>query len=283
MTLYASLAGVKVGDDQPVRLMGAINVSPESFYKGSVLETAPEKIAALAVSMVKDGADVIDLGGMSTAPYLQTEVSVEEEARRLSIAVKTVKEVVKVPVSADTMRSVPAEAAIKAGADIINDVRGLKNDDRMPNLISEYGVSAILTAHERQVHDSSPVDRVILALKESLELVEQAQIGEEKIVVDPGIGFFQKEKLPSYVWDCMVLRDLRSLRSLGRPLCIGVSRKSFIGKILSQEKPEDRLSGSLAATAVAVFNGAHIIRTHDVKATVQAVRIAESIRKPGKF
>lgn len=280
MKVYAKLSKIEVGDEYPVRIMGVINVSPESFYKGSV-KIDPKEIADTALQMVEEGVDIIDVGGMSTAPYLETEVSAEEEARRLSTAIKAIRDAVDVPISADTMRSEPAEAAIKAGAEIINDVSGLKNDKSLARLIADYGLSTILMANGKSSSGTRPIDKIRCLLKESLELALSAGIPEDRIAVDPGIGFFRKEKWPWYVWDCMVIRELKELRTLGRPICIAVSRKSFIGKILNQERPEDRLYGSLSATAIAVYNGAHVIRTHDVGPTLQAVRMAEALMKGG--
>jgi len=278
MSLLADLAGVRVGDAYPVRIIGVINVSPESFYKGSV-KTSIEEIVATASSMAKEGADIIDVGAMSTAPYLPTEISTEEETKRLVSAIKAIKQTVKIPVSADTTRSQPAEAAIKAGADILNDVSGLKSDEKMARIAAEYDVPLILVANEKRKDKGAPIERVTTALKQSLNIAQKAGISPEKIVVDPGIGFFRHTELPWYIWDCNVIGNLQKLRVLERPIHIGVSRKSFIGKILNQDKPEQRLYGSLSAAAVAVFNGAHMIRTHDVAPTVEVVRLAEQIRK----
>jgi dihydropteroate synthase len=229
--------------------------------------------------MVKEGADIIDIGAMSTAPYLQTEISTEEETERLVSAVEAVKQTVKIPVSADTTRSQSAEAAVKAGADILNDVSGLKNDEKMAKTAAEYDVPLIIVANENRKGKGDPVTRVLAALKQSLRLAQEAGISLEKVIIDPGIGFFRNMELPWYIWDCNVIGNLEKLRVLERPIHIGVSRKSFIGKILHQDSPEQRLHGSLSAAAVAVFNGAHMIRTHDVASTVEVVRLAEQIRK----
>jgi dihydropteroate synthase len=278
MSLSANLAGVRVGDTYPVRIVGVINVSPESFYKGSV-KTSSEEIVTSALSMIREGADIIDIGAMSTAPYLQTEISAEEETKRLVSAIKAVKEATNILVSADTTRSQPAEAAIKAGADILNDVSGLKNDKRMAKVAAEYNVPLILVASEAQKGKGAPMERVIIALRQSLNLAQKAGISLEKVVVDPGIGFFRYTELPWYVWDCHVISNLEKLRVLERPVHIGASRKSFIGKILNQDKPEQRLYGSLSAAAIAVFNGVHMVRTHDIASTIEVVRLAEQIRK----
>jgi len=278
MDIFAELAGVRVGDAYPVRIVGVINVSPESFYKGSV-KTSKEEIVNTALRMAKEGVDIIDIGAMSTAPYLETEISEKEETKRLVSAVETVKQTVNIPVSADTTRSRPAEAAIKAGADIVNDVSGLKNDTKMVKVVAEYDVPLILVAREKHKGEGTPIERVISALKQSLNLAQKAEIPPEKLVVDPGIGFFRHTEVPWYVWDCDIIGNLEKLRVLKRPIHIGVSRKSFIGKILNQDSPEQRLYGSLSATAIAVYKGAHMIRTHDVAPTIEVIRLAEQIRE----
>ncbi|MEM3709124.1 MAG: dihydropteroate synthase [Nitrososphaerales archaeon] len=278
MVISSNLAGVKIGDDYPVRIMGVINVSPESFYKGSV-RTSPKEIADLAKKMEEEGADIIDIGAMSTAPYLKTEISIEEEIERLSKAIKIVKETVSLPISADTTRSKSAEAAIKAGANIINDVHGLKGDKNMAKIVSDYDASLIIAAHAIKHSHGDPMEKIIISLKESLSIAKSFGIDERKIVIDPAIGFIRDAKIPWYVWDCYVIKNLQRLHELNKPICIALSRKSFIGKILNLKEPEDRLFGSLSATAIAVYNNAHLIRTHDVISTLQVVRIAEFIRK----
>jgi dihydropteroate synthase len=291
MSVCAKLGDVKIGDGCPVRIMGVINVSPESFYKGSV-STQIDAIRRSAEAMVVDGAAIIDVGAMSTAPYLSTQISLEEEIHRLESAVRAINDTVHLPISVDTTRAEAAESAIKMGAKIINDVTGLKGDPQMAKIIAEYDVSTILMAHDsKDSRDDDPITRIKAALAESLNLSHTAGIDAEKLAVDPGIGFFRKEgkgigfsptkDLPWYAWDCTVIRELSKLRDLGRPLCVSASRKSFIGKILEHNRPEERLIGSLAAAAIATFNGAHLIRTHDVGESVEAVRMAENIRRLG--
>lgn len=275
--LMAELAGLSIGDLAPVRIMGVLNVSPESFYPGSVQTTA-ERIAATAAAMASAGADIIDIGAMSTAPYLKTQISEAEETDRLAHAVEVVVSQVKIPISVDTQRAKPAAAALASGACIVNDVSGLKRDSHMATLIAATKVGAILMAHEITPGSGAPMQRIHSALEESLYLAAQAGIATNRIVLDPGIGFFRQPEIPWYEWDCVVLRELASLRSFGLPLLIGVSRKSFIGKLLGKQATEERLIGSLACAAIAVNNGAHIIRAHDVKETLEAVRIAERLR-----
>ena len=209
------------------------------------------------------------------------------------MAIGVIREASKAPISVDTQRAPVAEAALEAGASIVNDVSGLKHGERMAKVIAQHGASAILMAHETRQRAGGPMKRILAALKETLDLGAKAGVPEEKVVIDPGLGFFRREgrgfgfspvkEFPWYEWDCTVIRELGQLQSLGRPSCISISRKSFIGKILGLQRPEERLVGSLAATAIAVFNGVHLVRTHDVSATVQAVRMAESIKKSGAY
>ena len=271
------LAGLGVGDLAPVRVMAVLNVSPESFYPGSV-QTSLARLAEAAQAMASAGADIIDIGAMSTAPYLKTHISAEEETERLAAAVEAVASCVTVPVSADTQRAQPAQAAFAVGARIINDVSGLKHDPAMAGLIARSGAGAVVMASEVTPGTGAPMARIRRALEESLQIAAQAGIPADHIVLDPGIGFFRQPGMPWDEWDCTVLRELSSLRALGFPLLVGVSRKSFIGKILHQPNAADRLVGSLACAAIAVYNGAHIIRAHDVKETVEAVRVAERLR-----
>ena len=274
---FTQLAGIKIGDPAPTRVMAALNVSPESFYQGSV-RTDPKQLAEAAQAVVSEGADIIDIGAMSTAPYLKTAISIHEETQRLVCAVREVSARVSVPISADTKRALPAQAALAAGARIINDVSGLKHDSDMAPVIAQSGVGVVIMASEPVPQNGSPLERIRSALMDSLDIADRAGIPKDSIVLDPGIGFFRKPGIPWSEWDCAVLRELSDLRSLGFPLLIGVSRKSFIGKILDQSNTQDRLIGSLACAAIAVFNGAHIIRAHDVKETVEAVRMAERLR-----
>jgi dihydropteroate synthase len=215
---------------------------------------------------------------MSTAPYLKTQISEAEETERLTRAVETVAACVSLPISADTQRAQPAAAALAAGARIINDVSGLKRDPAMAPLIAAANAGVILMASELTPSAGSPMERIQTALAESLQLARRAGIAATRIVLDPGIGFFREPGVPWYEWDCIVLRELAQLRAFGFPLLVGVSRKSFIGKILNQPNAADRLIGSLACAAIAVYNGAHIIRAHDVKETVETVRMAERLR-----
>jgi dihydropteroate synthase len=228
--------------------------------------------------MSAEGADLLDIGAMSTAPYLTTEIPEAEEIQRLSWAIGVVRNTVALPISADTTRSRVALAALDAGADVINDVSGLRRDPGMGEVVAKRARGVILMASETTPEAWDPIETVRRLLAESLQIIWKAGVPGHRVVVDPGIGFFRKATLPWYEWDCEVLRRLGDLRGLERPVLVGVSRKSFIGQILDQPDPADRLAGSLAATAIAVASGAHMIRTHDVGPTREAVRMAEALR-----
>jgi dihydropteroate synthase len=258
--------------------MGVLNASPESFYRGSVA-TDPDELARRAEAMARQGADLLDVGAMSTAPYLETAVSADEEARRLAAAVAAVRRAVDLPISADTQRALPARAALEAGATIVNDGSGLADDPALGHLVGAAAVDLILMARDATPARLSPIAGATARLRRALARARAAGLAEERITVDPGIGFTgQGDAGAQAAWNLGVLRDLAGLRRLGRPILVGVSRKRFIGTILGRDDPGERLNGSLAATAVAVANGAHVVRTHDVAATREVVRVAEAIR-----
>ncbi len=268
--------------------MGVLNVSPESFYGGSVHRQI-EALVDAALGMVREGAALIDVGARSTAPYLSTAISDAEEAERLGRAVAALAAKVPVPISADTARARAAEAALAAGARVVNDVSGLR-DPALAALARERGAGLILMASPADRRPGSPgpgasrdpVTAVQYLLDGALQRARAAGLAEEALVLDPGIGFFRDEPIPWDEWDTAVLAGLAALTTLGRPLCVGVSRKSFVGALTGRTEPGERLAGSLAAAAIAVLNGAALIRTHDVGPTLDAVRVAERVRRTGR-
>jgi len=260
------------------RVMGVINVSPESFFKGSIRQRENELIET-ALKMLEDGASFIDIGAKSTAPYLENQIPVEEEIRRALWALSILRDNVDVPISIDTTNAKVAEEAIKVGADIINDISGLKGDPKMVEVAREYNVPLILCAHKDVKDFSDPIHEVINALQESLQIAYKNNIEKEKIAIDPAIGFLRPKYPPWYEWDSKVIANLNLLKVFGLPILVGVSRKSFIGAITGRRDPIERLAGSLGATAIAVWNGANIIRTHDVKETLDAIKIAHFIKR----
>lgn len=277
MGVYANLAGLDVGDGHPVRVVGAINVSPESFYRGSVV-LDEDTLRERAERMAAEGADMLDIGAMSTAPYLETAISEVEERRRLTWAIDVLRSAVALPISVDTRRSCVATAALDAGAVAINDVSGFRHDPAMARVAAERSRGAILMASETSPGASDPILTVRELLQRSLALSDAAGLPRDRVVLDPGIGFFRKAAVSWDRWDCEMLRHLDRLRTLGQPILVGLSRKSFVGKMLGHRDPAERLHGSLAATTVAVLNGAHLVRTHDVGPTRDAIRMAEALR-----
>ena len=283
------LGNVHVGNSNPVRIMGILNTSPESFYKKSI-STSRQRIVNAVHRMEDEGADFIDVGGMSTAPYLSTMVSEKTEVSRIIKAVKIIQQASNLPISVDTCRSVIAREALELGVDIINDVTGLKYDHMMPKIIEKYRPSLVLCAYSKKTITGNQLLKTKYLLKESLEIAKSAKIPRTKIVLDPAIGFFRKKGKNSFFtkinsdWvkrDLLILENLRSIK-LNNPILVSVSNKSFIGKILKKQNPSDRLAGSLAAEAVCVLNGADIIRTHNVSETREAVTVAQKLSKTGK-
>ncbi len=266
-----TIAGLKVGDDQPVRIMGVINLSKESFYKNSVV--SPVHVRDAALKMINEGADLIDVGARSTWP-LAAKISKDEERSRLIPAVRALADI-PVPVCVDTMFSDLAEEALFAGAKIINDVSGFTNDEKMTDVAGKYACPMILMASNNIPGDPVGMDAIIDSLGRIIERAQNCGISPDSIIIDPAIGKWTPEKLPIY--DYETIDNIARLRIFKKPILAAISRKSFIGDILNKPATE-RLYGSLAATAIAVRNGAHIIRTHDVAPTVDAVRVAQAAR-----
>ncbi|MEM3160943.1 MAG: dihydropteroate synthase [Nitrososphaera sp.] len=273
---------VEIGAGSHVKVMGIINASPESFYKRSV-RTGATEIAQAAREMQEAGAHIIDIGAMSTAPYLETVIPVEEETRRMTEAIGAAKSACSLPISADTPRAEVAQAAAKAGAHMINDVTGLKYDGKMAKAAAKAGLPVIAGAYS-----SAPVKGdvagTLAALKESMAIAKKA--GIKDVIVDPSIGFFRSEgknpfftkmtDVPWYARDLQVLSNLDRLARLA-PVCVSVSRKSFMGHLLGVDADE-RLAPSIACEIMSAINGASIIRTHSVKETVQALAMLELLR-----
>ena len=278
------LGPIHVGNSNPVRIMGILNTSPESFYKKSI-SIGKERIRDTVSRMEDEGADFIDVGGMSTAPYLSTMISEKTETSRIIKAVKIIQQTSNLPISVDTSRATVAEEALELGVDIINDVSGLKYDPMMPKTIEKYCPSLVLCAYSKKTITGNQILKTKYLLKESLKIAKSANIPKSKIVLDPAIGFFRKEGMGSlftkinsdYVQrDLFILKNLRSIK-LDNPILVSVSNKSFIGKILKKKNPIDRIYGSIAAELVAIRNGADIIRTHNVDKTKNAMAIAQKL------
>ncbi|WP_371504147.1 dihydropteroate synthase [Nitrosopumilus adriaticus] len=285
----AKIANVGVGGKNPVRIMGILNTSPESFHKKSIY-TSTIQIKNSIKDMENYGADFIDVGGMSTAPYLSTIISEKTESKRILSAIKIIQNVSNLPISVDTCRSIVAKEALEHGVEIINDISGLKYDKEMRKVVSKFSPSLILCAYDSKTISGNPVTTTKKLFRESLKIAKDSHVSSEKIVLDPAIGFFRKTgKGPFFTkiksdWvkrDLAIIQNLKSIKQ-NFPILISVSNKSFLGNILQKENPADRLFGSIAAEAISVINGADIIRTHNVQATRDAITIASKLSKQHK-
>jgi len=283
------IGNVTIGGNNPVRIMGIINTSPESFYKESI-NTSKIRMKNTVKQMEDEGADFIDIGGMSTAPYLSTIVSEKIESKRILNAIKIIQNHTNLPISVDTCRAKVARDALECGVEIINDISGLKHDMQMQQVVSEFIPSLILCAYDPKIVSGNTITITKKLLRESLKIAKKSNIPSEKIVLDPAVGFFRKTgKGPFFTkiksnWvqrDLDILKNLNSIKQ-NYPILISVSNKSFIGNILGKQNPSDRLFGSIAAETVSVMNGADIIRTHNVEATKDTITIASQLSKRHK-
>jgi len=282
----AKIANISVGKRNPVRIMGILNTSPESFYKKSI-NTTRTKIKNSVIQMENDGADFIDVGGMSTAPYLSTIVSEKIESERILNAIKIIQDSTNLPISVDTCRSSVAKNALEHDVEIINDISGLKYDKKMQDIISKFQPSLILCAYDSKTISGNPISLTKKLLKDSLKIAKKCNVSEKKIVLDPAIGFFRKTGKGNFFtkiksnWaerDLSVIKNLNSIK-MNYPVLISVSNKSIIGNLLEKENPADRLFGSITTEAICVLNGADLIRTHNVMATRDAITIASKLSK----
>ena len=279
------LAGVRVGDSNPIRIMGIINTSPESFYKKSVF-TDKQTIAKTAKLMEENGADFIDVGGMSTAPYLKTQVSEDQEINRIANAIEIIRKASKLPVSIDTCRAKVAKVALQLGAEIINDVSGLKYDKKMIDILEEYHPSVIVCAYSNELIRGDQVMKARKLINQSVSMAIKTGVSKNNIVVDPALGFFRKKAkgiLFTKINSDWLERDMLVLKNLNKikdryPILVSISRKSFIGEMLNEKDAEKRLYGSLAAETFAALNGVDIIRTHNVKATGDIIKIVKNLK-----
>jgi len=261
-------------------LVGVVNVTPDSFFDGG-LYFEPARAIERALALAAEGADIIDIGGESSRPG-SSPISAKEEKRRILPVVEVLKQKNGILVSVDTTKAEVAEAALAAGADIINDISAGRFDPRMLPLAAESGAALILmhmkgTPRTMQVapHYDDLLGEVKAFLRERLEAAESCGVPRENLLLDPGIGFGKKLE-----HNLALLNNLGALADLERPLVVGISRKSFIGKILKLEAPE-RLEGTIAAAVVSLLRGASLLRVHDLQAVKRAIAVAEAILSQG--
>jgi len=263
------------------RFMGIINISSDSFYEQSRCNTTDE-VLATAEKMTREGADFLDLGAESSRPGSKP-ISEQEEIDKLIPVISSLVKIIDIPISVDTYKPIVAKEALKAGAKIINDITGLQKSPEMADVISMFGAGVILmhmkgspNTMQKNPSYKNVVQEVKEFLEESVKISESAGISPDQIAIDPGIGFGKNQK-----HNLEILNNLEMFIELGRPILIGVSRKSFIGNIL-KSPPEGRLEGSLAASVIGVTKGVSIVRTHDVKETRKAIKVTEAIITKGE-
>ncbi len=262
---------------QKTYLMGILNVTPDSFSDGAQF-FSKESALRRAEEMLKEGADIIDIGGESTRPY-SMPVAPEEEIRRVIPIIKMIKEKLQAKVSIDTYKEEVAKEAIEVGADMINDISGFTFDQRMASFTAMKKVPVVLmhikgkpaTMQDNPQYDNL-MSEIVAFLRNSIKRADEAGVESDKIIIDPGIGFGKKVE-----HNLEILKNLKTLKSLGHPILMGLSRKSFIGHILQSDTSE-RLEGGLAAAGIAILNGTSILRVHDVKEFAKAARVADAIK-----
>lgn len=255
-------------------IMGIINMSPDSF-SGDGLGSDILAASKQAERFITDGADIIDIGGESTRPGSQP-VTLDEEIERVIPAIERLAAEISLPISIDTSKSAVASRALGAGASLINDVWGLKKDPNLARVAAKAGVPIILASNQRDEpcrHDI--VAEVISDLDRSIALAEKAGVNQQNIIIDPGIGFGK-----SLEQNLEIIRRLAELKSLGKPILLGTSRKSMIGLVL-ELPPDQRLEGTAATIAIGIANGADIIRVHDVRQMVRVCRMSDAIIRRG--
>jgi dihydropteroate synthase len=260
-------------------IMGILNVTPDSFYDGGRYFKFRDAVSR-GLQLEDDGADIVDVGGESTRPPFLRVLPVAEEIRRVAPVVEALRKRLSIPLSVDTFKAEVARSAISAGAEIVNDIGGLRLDSKMSQLIASSRVGLVLM-HSRgkpgSMHQMPAVRRILRVVRESLERsiskAGSAGIRKNQLIIDPGLGFSKTAEN-----NLELLKRLPMLSRLRLPILVGASRKSFVGKVLGLPIRE-RLLGSLASSAIAIVAGAHIVRVHDVRETVQVVRICDAVRQ----
>lgn len=259
--------------------MGILNITPDSFSDGGKYFDASLNLDSVirdAGQMVKDGADFLDVGGESTRPGAE-EISVDEELQRVIPVIEKLREITDIPVSIDTYKSKVADEALKAGAEIVNDISGFRFDSGIAQVTARHNASCILmhikgTPKNMQMNPfyKNVTEEVLDYLNGSVSIAQS--VGITQIMVDVGIGFGK-----TLEHNLQLLRDLSKLKGLGCPILLGVSRKSFIDKI-SPAPVDERLEGTIAANVIGVMNGANVIRVHDVKENKKAMRVLDALK-----
>lgn len=254
-------------------VMGILNVTPDSFSDGGKWNDR-DKALRHVEEMIAEGMDILDIGGESTRPGY-TPLSDEEEMDRVLPIIREIKSNFNIPLSLDTYKSKVALAGIQAGVGMINDIWGLKYDDKMAKVIADSGVACCLMHNRKDANYQDFMQVVAADLAETIRIAERAGIADEKIILDPGVGFGK-----NYEQNLEVINSLEELKMFGYPLLLGCSRKSVIGLTLDLPA-EERLEGTLVTTVMAVMKGCSFVRVHDIKENIRAIRMAEAILQRG--
>jgi len=270
--------GKKYNLDKRTLIMGILNVTPDSFSDGGMYFSY-EKAVEHGLRMAKEGADIIDVGGESTRPG-SDPITIKEEIDRILPVIQILLKELNVPISVDTYKSKIASLCLQEGVHMVNDISGLSFDEKMVDTIVQYNVPVIImhikgTPKNMQInpHYHNFLKELKGYFKERIHYALSKGISEENIIIDPGIGFGKRLND-----NFSILHNIAYFKKLGFPVVIGASRKSFIGKVLEADAHQ-RLEGSLAAAAISCYNGAHIIRVHDVKETMRTLTIIENIKR----
>ncbi len=255
-------------------VMGIVNVTPDSFSDGGDF-LAHDAAIAHGQKLLREGADILDIGGESTRPG-HAPVSADEEIARVVPVIHALACATDIPLSIDTMKAKVAEAAIDAGASIVNDVWGFQHDQDLARVVAERSVPAIIMHNRTEVDASLNImDEILHFLSRSIEIALKAGVRKEQLVVDPGFGFGV-----THEQSLTMVRDLGRLKELGLPILLGVSRKRAIGAATGRAEPKERVMGSVVAHVMGAINGADIVRVHDVAAHVEAMRMVAAVRYP---
>jgi dihydropteroate synthase len=250
--------------------MGIVNLTPDSFSDGGKFDD-PDRAVEHALQLVSEGADIIDIGGESTRPGHEP-VGIDVEMRRVMPVLERLAPRCRVPISIDTTKPQVADAALAAGARILNDQHGLLGTPDVALTAARHGAIVVAMHNERSAGFGDPVSGILQGLERSLERADEAGLGRNRVIIDPGFGFGK-----TAAQNLEVLRRLAELKVLERPILIGTSRKSMIGNVLTTTAPSDRLEGTAATVALGVAFGADIVRVHDVRAMVRVAQMADAV------